>query len=152
MLRTDIDIFQKCRYIDNRYVISIYRTGLAFMHFFKRISYIMKIMHFHFSVFTYPSLCIFLHINIIAATRWQLHISIQITTVKVERYLWTEVLLAYRFWERQCIVGIVDCVSVRCKRLMHFLQVFFYHFIDIKAFLFIYRFQAIREGSLSGLW
>ena len=24
----DIDIFQKCRYIDNRYVISIYRTGL----------------------------------------------------------------------------------------------------------------------------
>ena len=25
----DIDIFQKCRYIDNRYVISIYRTGLA---------------------------------------------------------------------------------------------------------------------------
>merc|ERR1711873_88287 len=23
----DIDIFQKCRYIDNRYVISIYRTG-----------------------------------------------------------------------------------------------------------------------------
>ena len=26
----DIDIFQKCRYIDNRYVISIYRTGLRF--------------------------------------------------------------------------------------------------------------------------
>ena len=25
----DIDIFQKCRYIDNRYVISIYRTGLV---------------------------------------------------------------------------------------------------------------------------
>ena len=25
----DIDIFQKCRYIDNRYSISIYRTGLA---------------------------------------------------------------------------------------------------------------------------
>ena len=25
----DIDIFQKCRYIDNRYVISIYRTGLC---------------------------------------------------------------------------------------------------------------------------
>ena len=25
----DIDIFQKCRYIDNRYVISIYRTGLG---------------------------------------------------------------------------------------------------------------------------
>ena len=25
----DIDVFQKCRYIDNRYVISIYRTGLA---------------------------------------------------------------------------------------------------------------------------
>ena len=24
----DIDIFQKCRYIDNRYFISIYRTGL----------------------------------------------------------------------------------------------------------------------------
>ena len=24
----DIDIFQKCRYIDNRYSISIYRTGL----------------------------------------------------------------------------------------------------------------------------
>ena len=24
----DIDIFQKCRYFDNRYVISIYRTGL----------------------------------------------------------------------------------------------------------------------------
>ena len=24
----DIDIFQKCRYIDNRYLISIYRTGL----------------------------------------------------------------------------------------------------------------------------
>merc|ERR1712240_567669 len=24
----DIDIFQKCRYIDNRYVILIYRTGL----------------------------------------------------------------------------------------------------------------------------
>ena len=26
----DIDIFQKCRYIDNRYVISIYRTGLVY--------------------------------------------------------------------------------------------------------------------------
>ena len=26
---TDIDIFQKCQYIDNRYSISIYRTGLA---------------------------------------------------------------------------------------------------------------------------
>ena len=25
----DIDIFQKCRYIDNRYLLSIYRTGLA---------------------------------------------------------------------------------------------------------------------------
>ena len=25
----DIDIFQKCRYIDNRYVITIYRTGLS---------------------------------------------------------------------------------------------------------------------------
>ena len=25
----DIDIFEKCRYIDNRYSISIYRTGLA---------------------------------------------------------------------------------------------------------------------------
>ena len=25
----DIDIFQKCRYIDNRYSISIYRTGLT---------------------------------------------------------------------------------------------------------------------------
>ena len=25
----DIDIFQKCRYIDNRYSISIYRTGLV---------------------------------------------------------------------------------------------------------------------------
>merc|ERR1712077_170439 len=25
----DIDIFQKCRYIDNRYSISIYRTGLS---------------------------------------------------------------------------------------------------------------------------
>ena len=25
----DIDIFQKCQYIDNRYVISIYRTGLC---------------------------------------------------------------------------------------------------------------------------
>ena len=25
----DIDIFQKCRYIDNRYVISIYRIGLS---------------------------------------------------------------------------------------------------------------------------
>ena len=25
----DIDIFQKCRYIDNRYSISIYRTGLG---------------------------------------------------------------------------------------------------------------------------
>ena len=24
----DINIFQKCRYIDNQYVISIYRTGL----------------------------------------------------------------------------------------------------------------------------
>ena len=24
----DIDIFQKCRYIDNRYSLSIYRTGL----------------------------------------------------------------------------------------------------------------------------
>merc|ERR1712234_63656 len=28
----DIDIFQKCRYIDNRYVISIYRTGLGHAH------------------------------------------------------------------------------------------------------------------------
>ena len=28
----DIDIFQKCRYIDNRYVISIYRTGLHPTH------------------------------------------------------------------------------------------------------------------------
>ena len=28
----DIDIFQKCRYIDNRYVISIYRTGLYLYH------------------------------------------------------------------------------------------------------------------------
>ena len=28
----DIDIFQKCRYIDNRYVISIYRTGLSTCH------------------------------------------------------------------------------------------------------------------------
>ena len=28
----DIDIFQKCRYIDNRYVISIYRTGLSGTH------------------------------------------------------------------------------------------------------------------------
>ena len=28
LLHIDIDIFQKCRYIDNRYVISIYRTGL----------------------------------------------------------------------------------------------------------------------------
>ena len=27
-INIDIDIFQKCRYIDNRYVISIYRTGL----------------------------------------------------------------------------------------------------------------------------
>ena len=27
----DIDIFQKCRYIDNRYVISIYRTGLVLL-------------------------------------------------------------------------------------------------------------------------
>ena len=27
-LHIDIDIFQKCQYIDNRYVISIYRTGL----------------------------------------------------------------------------------------------------------------------------
>ena len=26
----DIDIFQKCRYIDNRYFLSIYRTGLLF--------------------------------------------------------------------------------------------------------------------------
>ena len=25
----NIDIFQKCRYIDNRYLISIYRTGLG---------------------------------------------------------------------------------------------------------------------------
>ena len=24
----DMDIFQKCRYIDNRYFLSIYRTGL----------------------------------------------------------------------------------------------------------------------------
>ena len=27
-LNIDIDVFQKCRYIDNQYVISIYRTGL----------------------------------------------------------------------------------------------------------------------------
>ena len=30
----NIDIFQKCRYIDNRYVILIYRTGLITIHFF----------------------------------------------------------------------------------------------------------------------
>ena len=32
LLHIDIDIFQKCRYIDNRYVISIYRTGLLLIH------------------------------------------------------------------------------------------------------------------------
>ena len=30
----DIDIFQKCRYIDNRYSISIYRTGLPLTDFY----------------------------------------------------------------------------------------------------------------------
>ena len=29
LIDIDINIFQKCRYIDNRYVISIYRSGLA---------------------------------------------------------------------------------------------------------------------------
>ena len=29
LLHINIDIFQKCRYINNRYVISIYRTGLV---------------------------------------------------------------------------------------------------------------------------
>ena len=33
----DIDIFQKCRYIDNRYVISIYRTGLQVLDNFETL-------------------------------------------------------------------------------------------------------------------
>merc|ERR1712012_604787 len=39
----DIDIFQKCRYIDNRYVISIYRTGLPAGRVFQyRVTYRRK--------------------------------------------------------------------------------------------------------------
>ena len=41
----DIDIFQKCRYIDNRYVISIYRTGLKNIDF----------LQWYFSSHKYPN-------------------------------------------------------------------------------------------------
>ena len=37
----DIDIFKKCRYIDNRYGLSIYRTPLYFTNF-----YTFKLSHF----------------------------------------------------------------------------------------------------------
>merc|ERR1712055_1135139 len=41
----DIDIFKKCRYIDNRYGLSIYRTPLVWGHFLKVCSKCICLCH-----------------------------------------------------------------------------------------------------------